>query len=211
MTEPIEEAALKPCPFCGATPHRGLGKVYYDQLHGEPQQNYSIWCPRGHAKITRVDCEQATEEWNTRASPAASGDLRERIARIVDPTAKFDTSIKWGRFEIQQRDLAYQKADAILASLPGRDEEVYLVWSNEHRAWWGPNHCGYNTHLSHAGRYTRDEALAICVGARGGREFNRNPSETPVLLKDAEIFWPDDDLQKQYRREDLEREEEDHE
>ena len=129
MTEPIEEAALKPCPFCGATPHRGLGKVYYDQLHGEPQQNYSIWCPRGHAKITRVDCEQATEEWNTRASPAASGDLRERIARIILITRGLPeetiNEFKSNANSIIWRN-ALQQADAILASLPGRDEEVLL-------------------------------------------------------------------------------------
>lgn len=67
----------------------------------------------------------------------------------------------------------------------------YVVWSNEHSAWWGPDHRGYFTHLSAAGRYSRDEALKICVNARGGRRFNENPSEVPVLLSDAEVFWPD--------------------
>ena len=87
-------------------------------------------------------------------------------------------------------------------------EKQYLVWSNEHSAWWGENRCGYYTALSAAGRYTRDEALKICVGARGGREFNDNPSEVPVLLEDAEIFWPDEtermraDKWKRRRRED---------
>lgn len=68
----------------------------------------------------------------------------------------------------------------------------YLVWSNEHRAWWGPNEAGYSTKLEGAGRYSRDHALRICTGARGGRQFNDNPSEVPVLEVDAVQFWPND-------------------
>jgi hypothetical protein len=68
----------------------------------------------------------------------------------------------------------------------------YLVWSNEHRAWWGPKHCGYCIKLEDAGRYSRKEALKICINARGGRQFNDNPSEVPLLYEDAIQFWPDD-------------------
>lgn len=68
----------------------------------------------------------------------------------------------------------------------------YLVWSNEHSAWWGPNRSGYYTMMESAGRYSRDEALKICVNARGGRRYNENPSEVPILLSDAEVFWPDE-------------------
>lgn len=74
---------------------------------------------------------------------------------------------------------------------------VYVVWSNEHSSWWGPDHRGYVWHLTNAGRYTREEALKICRNARGGREFNRNPSELPILLADAEVYWPDADIEKQ--------------
>jgi len=35
----------------------------------------------------------------------------------------------------------------------------YLIWSNEHRAWWRPNSQGYTTHLEKAGRYTRQDAI----------------------------------------------------
>ena len=77
----------------------------------------------------------------------------------------------------------------------------YVVWSNEHAAWWGPNRAGYYTRLVAAGHYTRDEALRICISARGGREFNSNPSEIPILFADAAAFWPDDDIEKQQRRE----------
>ena len=30
----------------------------------------------------------------------------------------------------------------------------YLIWSNEHRAWWRPNAKGYTVHIKTAGRYT---------------------------------------------------------
>ncbi len=38
----------------------------------------------------------------------------------------------------------------------------YLIWSNEHRAWWRPNARGYTLQLEKAGRYSRDEALKHC-------------------------------------------------
>jgi hypothetical protein len=40
----------------------------------------------------------------------------------------------------------------------------YLIWSWEHKMWWGPNHCGYTPHLEEAGRYTEAEAAKITVG-----------------------------------------------
>jgi hypothetical protein len=42
-------------------------------------------------------------------------------------------------------------------------EELYLVWSHENGAWWGPDGCGYVCGLSEAGRYSHAEALDICT------------------------------------------------
>lgn len=84
----------------------------------------------------------------------------------------------------------------------------YVVWSNEHSAWWGPNRAGYYTHLSAAGRYTRDEAIGICRNARGGRRFNANPSEVPILLADAEQFWTEDGMEERRRDEAAQRQRE---
>lgn len=63
----------------------------------------------------------------------------------------------------------------------------YLVWSNEHTAWWRPNHEGYCYAINEAGRYDRDEALAICRGANFGFTHEENPNEIPVLEADALI------------------------
>lgn len=39
----------------------------------------------------------------------------------------------------------------------------YLIWSHKHNAWWGPNRCGYVRDARDAGRYSRDEAVAITI------------------------------------------------
>lgn len=75
---------------------------------------------------------------------------------------------------------------------PTTPSSEYVIWSNEHHAWWGPDERGYVSRIDRAGRYPRQQALKICSRARGGREFNDNPSEIPLLLGDAAAFWPDD-------------------
>ena len=72
-----------------------------------------------------------------------------------------------------------------------QDGGPYVIWSNEHKCWWAANECGYRGSLADAGRYSREHALKICKRARGGRDFNENPSEVPLLLRDAAEFWPD--------------------
>jgi hypothetical protein len=42
------------------------------------------------------------------------------------------------------------------------DPHVWLVWSNEHSAWWRPNAAGYCTNVLDAGRYTLEEAMEHC-------------------------------------------------
>jgi len=47
-------------------------------------------------------------------------------------------------------------------------EEMYLVWSNEHRAFWGEDRSGYVNDHRKAGRYTLAEATDICRDASYG-------------------------------------------
>jgi hypothetical protein len=44
----------------------------------------------------------------------------------------------------------------------------YLIWSNEHQAWWGPNKFGYVSELGSAGLYDQDDALRVCADALRG-------------------------------------------
>jgi hypothetical protein len=43
------------------------------------------------------------------------------------------------------------------------DDEKYLIWSNEHRGWWGKNRWGYAERIEEAHLYDRNEALNICL------------------------------------------------
>lgn len=64
------------------------------------------------------------------------------------------------------------------------DTREYLVWSNEHQAWWGAHERGYISIISQAGRYSRAKAERICLHANahlGGKE----PNEVMVLAPEA--------------------------
>lgn len=50
------------------------------------------------------------------------------------------------------------------------EQQIWLVWSNEHNAWWKPNACGYTTTQEAAGRYTWAEAHRHAA--------KRSPSDT---------------------------------
>jgi hypothetical protein len=43
--------------------------------------------------------------------------------------------------------------------------ELFLIWSIEHDAWWRPNWLGYSRVLADAGLYPREEAERIVRGA----------------------------------------------
>lgn len=55
-------------------------------------------------------------------------------------------------------------------------EEFWLIWSIEHRGWWGPSHRGYVSHREFAGRYTREEAEEI---VRGANHFHNDQAGPP--------------------------------
>lgn len=56
----------------------------------------------------------------------------------------------------------------------------WLVWSNEHRAWWREHGCGYTHDVKQAGRYDFDEAAQIIVEANEYGILTCEPSETLV-------------------------------
>jgi hypothetical protein len=41
----------------------------------------------------------------------------------------------------------------------------WLIWSDEHGAWWAPDKAGYTRELELAGRYSLEEATEICENA----------------------------------------------
>lgn len=70
----------------------------------------------------------------------------------------------------------------------------YLIWSNEHKAWWGPGGRGYTSRLSEAGCYLRRQALSICSKAIVGTSSTLGqPPELPVRLTDLEAMLAEHD------------------
>lgn len=53
-----------------------------------------------------------------------------------------------------------------------------LIWSNEHKAWWKPNECGYTNKRSEAGTYSIATALLICKSANKFQGDDSIPNES---------------------------------
>lgn len=64
----------------------------------------------------------------------------------------------------------------------------YLIWSNEHRAWWKGGEAGYTTRISEAGHYTRGRAIEICSNALFGSKPGL-PNELPVSIDDVRSMF----------------------
>ena len=61
----------------------------------------------------------------------------------------------------------------------------YLIWSNEHSAWWGPGGNGYVHRVEYAGRSSQERAMIICTDAMLGRRGHAPLQELPVRLEDV--------------------------
>lgn len=72
-------------------------------------------------------------------------------------------------------------AEGVRAAPMTEDTRKYLVWSNEHRLWWGPGHSGYTPIISQAGRYGVGAALMICTNANAYLKATAEPNEVMVL------------------------------
>ena len=71
---------------------------------------------------------------------------------------------------------------------------LYLVWSNEHDAWWKPNRRGYTHDVWGAGRYAETEAAEVCRKAAYGWRGGSLPPEVmvPAPENDQDKFTADD-------------------
>jgi hypothetical protein len=65
---------------------------------------------------------------------------------------------------------------------------MWVVWSNEHLAYWGPHERGYTRRIEAAGRYTRDQARAICFPGRGRAG---SPPDGDGSWPPPEMMFPD--------------------
>lgn len=60
-------------------------------------------------------------------------------------------------------------------------EREWAIWSEEHKAWWRPDSCGYSQSIRNAGRYTEEEAQRIIRNANWeGMKLNEVPFKLPM-------------------------------
>jgi hypothetical protein len=79
------------------------------------------------------------------------------------------------------------REDAIASMLEfvakqGGRADMWLVWSNEHKAWWRQNGNGYTQNRLEAGIYSFGEAAQICRDANEHPQVVGLPNETMVQL-----------------------------
>lgn len=67
-----------------------------------------------------------------------------------------------------------------------KDSEDYLIWSNEHRSWWGHARRGYSKGIKDAGRYSREQAIDICRSDIPQASHVGLIAEVPV--READLF-----------------------
>ena len=63
----------------------------------------------------------------------------------------------------------------------------FLIWSNEHGAWWRPNRLGYTLLLHEAGRYDAVEAGLIVASSGAWGPVPGVPNEAVMLA--PEFRW----------------------
>ena len=61
---------------------------------------------------------------------------------------------------------------------PLPNQASWLIWSREHWGWWKAGRCGYTQQVEYAGRYTYEEACAICYDANKYLGQDEQPEET---------------------------------
>jgi hypothetical protein len=69
------------------------------------------------------------------------------------------------------------------------DEGTYLIWSNEHRGWWGKDRWGFAESIEEAHRFSRDEALDVCLAAMPAHHSGCPLNDIPVRLADMELLF----------------------
>lgn len=152
---------LKPCPFCGSSRAR---LIFVEGGGGLPAEAWvkcdSFTCDATGNRFQTARIYEtegikadAISAWNTRTPPGNAEDLREAVARIVDPIAfkswqslyeycqnTGDTE-EWSRhaadgFHKKSCDHALAKADAIIALLPSKNGPEVVDLPEAFESWW---------------------------------------------------------------------------
>ena len=75
--------------------------------------------------------------------------------------------------------------------------DKWVIWSNEHKAFWGSGHNGYVRTLQEVDRYSFLEALDICRKGNFPSDQNGYPENEEQLLH--EVMCPAPDMIEAWR------------
>lgn len=81
-------------------------------------------------------------------------------------TVGADTVVRDSAGEFPPLNATAMVAAVNAATADERGETPFVIWSNEHRGWWGPDRRGYVSDLEKAGCYSMEVAMMICYEAR---------------------------------------------
>jgi len=81
-------------------------------------------------------------------------------------------------------DLCGELPDCAVGDPHVTEPHDWVIWSEEHGAWWGPGGHGYTFSLRQAGRYSRQQAERIVENAN---RYLRQGARNEVALPDP---WP---------------------
>jgi hypothetical protein len=75
---------------------------------------------------------------------------------------------------------------AIVAAYGNRtmNEIRYLIWSEEHQAWWRANATGYTRSIYQAGRFTQAQAHDIVKSANAFLDPSMDPPLNEIAIPD---------------------------
>lgn len=65
----------------------------------------------------------------------------------------------------------------------------FLIWSNQHGAWWAPGARGYTLDIAQAGRFARHQALRIVDGAGSWGPYAGDGVPDEVMVLAPEYRW----------------------
>lgn len=214
--QPTLALTLKPCPFCGG--EASVSEFITESKWSHADVIFTnVTCGTCDILFDSEPGEEpdAITAWNTRTNSEPRPDLREALEAFGALLATHDEDEGMDDFADDNSVGAYKDKDGTIHDLPltfgilrrarraytalathspapMAGEGKYLVWSNEHKAWWGVDHRGYTRFIERAGRYDRAEALKIAGTRDGGWRLNKgNPDEIALPEQDATEQYAD--------------------
>ena len=192
---PVSQVSeLKPCPFCGEQLERSeqfSSRSADTWMHPDNgcilAMNMRVIVPLAGYRTDREGEDERVAAWNRRSTSALPTEEAEPAAwrrerfedRPSDVTQWAETAVVWKDAGFTVRPLYTHPSSTVSAEVTD-----YLVWSNEHHAWWRHKSQGYARNILEAGRYTRAEAVDIADKSRDGWEVDRRPDEIAVAIAD---------------------------